>query len=82
MFVRVETGFKAEFSDPEASRIHRKIAEIHPTLSDRIRWVRKLKVAWLEFDGSREKVIQAVQAAFKNQVTDWVFTGDLLPIEA
>ena len=82
MFVRVETGFKAEFSDPEAARIHRKIAEIHPTLAERIRWVRRLKVAWLEFDGLRDKVVQAVQAAFKNQVTDWVFTGDLLPSAA
>ncbi len=82
MFVRVETGFKAEFSDPEALRLQRKIAEIHPTLAERIRWVRLLRVSWLEFDSTRDKVIQAVQAAFKNQVTDWVFTGDLLPSAA
>lgn len=82
MFVRVETAFKAEFSDPVAARIHKKIAEIHPTLAERIRWVRRLKVSWLEFDGLRDKVIQAIQMAFKNQVTDWVFTGDLLPSAA
>ena len=82
MFCRVETGFKSEFSDPEAARIHRKIAEIHPTLAEKIRWIRKLSVVWLEFDTPRDKLVQAIQANFKNRVTDWVFTGDLLPSAA
>jgi hypothetical protein len=82
MFVRVETGFKAGFSDPAASRLHRKIQEIHPACSEKIRWMRKLAVVWMEFDAPRDKVVQAIQAAFKNPVTDWVFTGDLLPSAA
>ena len=82
MFCRVETGFKAEFSDPEAARIHKKISEIHPTLAEKIRWIRKLSVVWLEFDTPRDKLVQAIQANFKNRVTDWVFTGDLLPSAA
>ena len=82
MFCRVESGFKSEFSDPEAARIHRKIAEIHPSLSEKIRWIRKLRVVWMEFDAPRDKVVQAIQSVFKNRVTDWVFTGDLLPSAA
>jgi hypothetical protein len=82
MFVRVESGFKAEFSDPEASRIHHKIAELHSSLADKVRWIRKLKVVWMELDAPRDKVVQAIQHCFKNKVTDWVFTGDLLPSAA
>ena len=79
MFVRVETGFQAEFSDPEAKRIHAKLREVHPALAEKIRWVRKLKVYWIELSAPRDKVVQAIQTAFKNSVTDWLFTGDLLP---
>jgi hypothetical protein len=82
MFCRVETGFKTEFTDPEAEQVLRKIREIHPSLSEKIRWVRKLRVSWLEVDAPRDKVVYAIQAAFKNRVTDWVFTGDLLPSAA
>ncbi|MBU6152871.1 MAG: hypothetical protein KGP28_01090 [Bdellovibrionales bacterium] len=82
MFCRVETGFKTDFTDPEAEQILRKIREIHPSLSEKIRWTRKLKVTWMEIDAPRDKVVHAIQAAFKNRVTDWVFTGDLLPSAA
>ncbi len=82
MFLRIETGFKAEFSDPEANRLQHKIAEIHPSLAEKVRWVRKLKVYWLELHAPRDKVVQAVQIAFKNPVTNWLFTGDLLPSAA
>jgi hypothetical protein len=82
MFVRVETGFKAEFSDPEAKKLHQKIADIHPSLAEKIRWVRKLKVYWIELSAPRDKVVQAIQFAFKNPVTQWLFTGDLLPSAA
>ncbi|MBC7396220.1 MAG: hypothetical protein H7333_02160 [Bdellovibrionales bacterium] len=82
MFVRVETGFKAGFSDPSANRIHRKIAQIHPSVAEKIRWMRSLKVAWMEFSAPRDKVVQAIQHAFKSPVTHWLFTGDLLPSAA
>jgi hypothetical protein len=82
MFCRVETGFKSDFSDPRAWRIHQKIKEIHPGLAEKIRWIRRLDVVWLEFDAPRDKVVQSIQACFKNRVTDWVFTGDLLPSAA
>ncbi len=82
MFVRVESGFKAGFSDPEASRIHQKITELHSGIGEKVRWIRKLNVAWMEFDAPRDKVVQAIQHCFKNPVTDWVFTGDLLPSAA
>jgi hypothetical protein len=82
MFVRVETGFKAEFSDPEAAKTHQKIAEIHPALAEKIRWIRKLKVYWMELNAPRDKVVQSIQFAFKNPVTQWLFTGDLLPSAA
>jgi hypothetical protein len=82
MFLRVETGFKAEFSDPLAQKLFQKVNEIHPALGEKIRWVRKLKVYWLELNAPRDKVVQAVQIAFKNSVTDWLFTGDLLPSAA
>jgi hypothetical protein len=82
MFVRIETGFKAEFSDPEANRIHRTIAEIHPALAEKIRWVRRLDVYWIELAAPRDKVVGAITAAFKNPVTEWLFTGDLLPSAA
>jgi hypothetical protein len=82
MFVRVETGFKAEFIDPEARRIQQKIAEIHPQLAEKIRWVRILKCYWLELNAPRDKVIQTVQQVFKIPVTHWLFTGDLLPSAA
>jgi hypothetical protein len=79
MFVRVETGYKAEFVDPEARRIHEKIKEIHPQLAERIRWIRRLNCCWLELDNQRDRVIQAIQQVFKLPVTHWLFTGDLLP---
>ena len=79
MFIRIETGFKSEFSDPEANRIYQKLEEIHPALAEKIRWIRKLKVYWLNLNAPRDKVVQAVQAAFKNSGTEWLFTGDLLP---
>jgi hypothetical protein len=82
MFVRVESGFKAGFSDPAAIRLQRKIEEIHPSLAEKIRWMRKLSVVWMEFDISRDKLVNAIQSAFKNPVTDWIFTGDLLPSAA
>ena len=82
MFVRVETGFKSEFIDPEALRMQRKIAEIHPQLAEKIRWVRKLKCYWLDFNAPRDKVIQTIQQVFKIPVTQWLFTGDLLPSAA
>ncbi len=82
MFVRVETGYKAEFVDPEARRIHQKIMEIHPQLAEKIRWMRKLKCCWLELDGQRDRVIQTIQQVFKIPVTHWLFTGDLLPSAA
>lgn len=82
MFCRVETGFKSDFTDPKAKRIHQKVKEIHPGLAEKIRWIRRLNVAWLEFDAPRDKVVQAIQSCFKNRVTDWVFTGDLLPSAA
>ncbi len=79
MFVRVETGLKADFSDPEAKAIHEKLSEIHPALAEKIRWVRKLKVYWIELNAPRDKVVQTISAAFRNSVTDWLFSGDLLP---
>ncbi len=82
MFVRVETGYKAEFIDPEARRIQKKISEIHPHLAEKIRWIRKLKCYWLEIDASRDRIIQSIQHVFKNPVTHWLFTGDLLPSAA
>jgi hypothetical protein len=82
MFCRVETGFKSEFTDPEATLVLNKIREIHPSLAEKIRWIRKLRVTWMEIDAPRDKVVQSIQAAFKNRVTDWVFTGDLLPSAA
>jgi hypothetical protein len=82
MFVRVETGYKAEFMDPEANRVHQKIMEIHPQLAEKIRWMRILKCCWLELDGQRDRVIQTVQQVFKVPVTHWLFTGDLLPSAA
>ena len=82
MFVRVETGFKAGFSDPAASLLQKKIHEIHPACAEKIRWSRRLGVVWMDFDVSRDKMVQAIQNAFKNQVTGWVFTGDLLPSAA
>ena len=74
MFCRVETGFKSEFTDPEAALVLKKIREIHPSLAEKIRWIRKLRVTWMEIDAPRDKVVQSIQAAFKNRVTDWVFT--------
>ncbi|NDG83654.1 MAG: hypothetical protein EBX52_01280 [Proteobacteria bacterium] len=82
MFCRVESGFRSEFSDPAAARIHSKISKIHPSLAEKIRWIRKLRVVWMEFDAPRDKVVQSIQQVFKNKVTDWVFTGDLLPSAA
>ena len=82
MFLRVETGFKAEFTDPAAQKLFEKVKEINPALGEKIRWVRKLKVYWLELNAPRDKVVQTVQIAFKNSVTDWLFTGDLLPSAA
>ena len=82
MFVRIETGYKAGFSDPAAIRLQKKIQEIHPALAEKIRWMRKLDIVWMEFDAPRDKVVNAIQYAFKKPVTDWVFTGDLLPSAA
>jgi len=82
MFCRIETGFKSGFSDPEADLLLKKVGEMHPTLAEKVRWVRKLKITWIELDAQRDKVVQAISAAFKNKVTDWVFTGDLLPSAA
>jgi len=82
MFVRVETGFKAEFTDPEAAKARQRITEIHPTLGEKIRWIRRLKVYWIELSAPRDKVVQTIQFAFKNPVTQWLFTGDLLPSAA
>ena len=82
MFVRVETGYRAEFVDPEARRIQQKIAEIHPQLAEKIRWVRRLKCYWFELDAPRDKVIQTIQQVFRTPVTHWLFTGDLLPSAA
>ena len=82
MFVRVETGLKAGFSDPVAKKLHRKIFEIHPSCAEKVRWMRKLNIVWMEFDAPRDKVVHAIQFAFKNPVIDWVFTGDLLPSAA
>ncbi len=82
MFVRVETGFKAGFSDPEANRIQRKISEIHPVLSEKIRWMRKLNVVWMDLEAPRDRVVNAIYHVFKNPVTEWIFTGDLLPSAA
>jgi hypothetical protein len=82
MFVRVETGYKAGFTDPGAMRLQKKIQEIHPACAEKIRWARKLEVVWMEFDTPRDKVVNAIQFAFKKPVTDWVFTGDLLPSAA
>jgi len=82
MFVRVETGYKAEFVDPEALRIQQKISEIHPQLAEKVRWVRRLKCYWLELNAPRDKVIQTIQQVFKTPVTHWLFTGDLLPSAA
>lgn len=82
MFVRVESGFKAGFSDPEATRIHKKIMELHSGIGEKVRWIRRLNVAWMEFDAPRDKVVRSIQLCFKNPVTDWIFTGDLLPSAA
>ena len=82
MFCRVESGYRTEFTDPAAIRIHEKISKIHPGLAEKIRWIRRLRVVWMEFDAPRDKVVQAIQQVFKNKVTDWVFTGDLLPSAA
>ena len=82
MFVRVETGYKTEFMDPEARRIQQKIEEIHPQLAEKIRWVRRLKCHWLELNAPRDKVIQSIQQVFRIPVTHWLFSGDLLPSAA
>ncbi|MBS1960143.1 MAG: hypothetical protein JST80_11770 [Bdellovibrionales bacterium] len=87
MFVRIEIGQKAEFSDPEANQLISLLREVQTdqrfgAISDRLRWLRKLKVFWIHLNAPRDRVVHAVQVAFKNRVTDWVFTGDLLPSAA
>lgn len=87
MFVRIETGQKAEFSDPEANQLISLLKEVRTDqnsgpISERLRWLRKLKVYWVHLNAPRDRVVHAIQVLFKKQVTDWVFTGDLLPSAA
>src|SRR4051812_4093138 len=87
MFVRIETGQKAEFSDPEANQLISLLKEVRTdqsfgAIAERLRWLRKLKVFWVHLNAPRDRVVHAIQTLFKNRVTDWVFTGDLLPSAA
>lgn len=94
MFVRIETGPKAEFSDPEAQLLWSQLKDVRvlspgelnsesqAPIAERLRWLRKMKVFWVHLSAPRDRVVQAVQLVFKNRVTDWVFTGDLLPSAA
>jgi hypothetical protein len=87
MFVRIETGHKAEFSDPEAHQLVSLLKDVRTdegfgVVAEKIRWMRKLKVYWVHLNAPRDRVVQSVQALFKKHVTEWVFTGDLLPSAA
>lgn len=82
MFLRVETGIKSEFHDPYAERWLTRINKVHQTLAEKIRWIRRIEVYWIELDAPRDKVVNAIQAAFKDPVLSWLFTGDLLPSAA
>jgi hypothetical protein len=82
MFLRVETSLKSDFVDPIAQQWLTKIGKVHGSLAEKIRWARRLPVYWIELDAPRDRVVQAVQAAFRDPVLNWLFTGDLLPSAA
>ncbi len=82
MFLRVETALKSDFPDPEAELWLKRIAKTNLAIGEKIRWVRRLEVCWMELEAPRDKIVNSLQTVFKDPVLGWLFTGDLLPSAA
>lgn len=79
MFVRIEVAIKPEYSDPLAQSLLKRIHGQLPELRKKIRWARLIDVYWLDLPRSREDIIPACQEIFQDRVTQWLFTGNLIP---
>lgn len=79
MFVRIEVAIKPEYSDPTAQSLLKRIQGQLPELRKKIRWARLIDVYWLDVPRPREDIIPACQEIFQDRVTQWLFTGNLIP---
>lgn|GEM_PF-402599 len=82
MLARVEVVVRPDLADPAAERLVRQVKAPDSELSSRIRWARLVDVYWLDLPISRENVMVTVQELFWDPVTQWLFTGNLIPSAA
>ena len=79
MFARIEVAIRPEYSDPTAQSLLKRIHGQLPELRKKIRWARLIDVYWIDVPRSREDIIPACQEIFQDRVTQWLFTGNLIP---
>lgn len=79
MFVRMEVAIRPDYPDPPAQALLKRIQVEDGELRKEIRWARLIDVYWLEIPRSREEIIPACQEIFQDRVTQWLFTGNLIP---
>ncbi len=82
MLARVEVVVRPDLTDSAARRLVKQVKTADPELSARIRWARLVDVYWLDLPVSRENVMVTVQELFWDPVTQWLFTGNLIPSAA
>ncbi|MBU6376370.1 MAG: hypothetical protein KGQ59_10270, partial [Bdellovibrionales bacterium] len=79
MFVRIEVAFRPDYPDPLANNLLKRVQIHDADLRKKIRWARLLEVYWLEIPRAREEIIPACLEIFQDKVTQWLFTGNLIP---
>ncbi len=82
MFARIEVALRPEFPDFPADQLMKRLEHLQPALRAKIRWARLLDVHWLDLPPSREEIIGSATEIFWDRVTEWLFTGNLIPSAA
>jgi phosphoribosylformylglycinamidine (FGAM) synthase-like enzyme/phosphoribosylformylglycinamidine (FGAM) synthase PurS component len=82
MLARIEVVVRPDLNDPDAKNLVRQVELSRPDIRKQIRWARLIQVYWLDLPLSREAVMVQVQQLFWDPVTQWLFTGNLIPAAA
>ncbi len=82
MLARIEVVVRPELVDPAARRLIRRIELSKSAIRSQIRWARLVDVVWLDLPISREAMMSHVQELFWDPVSQWLFTGNLIPSAA
>ncbi|MEO7161487.1 MAG: hypothetical protein ABI041_01080, partial [Bdellovibrionia bacterium] len=82
MFARIEVAVRPDLIDSTAQSFLRRIELANPQIRRKVRWARLLDTFWIDIPAAREDLIPAITSVCWDKVTQWVFTGNLMPSAA